>query len=100
MVSESVKRKLMEETHAGSIAGHFVAKSLYIQHLILHALVGRNLQDAYQFCNSCLMCASHGGTKLRYRAAAVMFGVVRFISMLQLRESGGMLSQKILKFRC
>ena len=29
VVPEAVKKKLMEETHAGSLAGHFTARSLY-----------------------------------------------------------------------
>ena len=66
-VPEAFKKKLIEETHAGSLAGHFTARSLYNTLPRVYWWEGV-YSDVHRFCHSCLMCASHGGTGHRHKA--------------------------------
>ena len=67
VVPDTVKEKLMEEAHAGSLAGHFAARSLYNTLSRMYWWEGM-YSDVHRFCRSCLTCASHGGTGRRHKA--------------------------------
>ena len=67
VVPDTVKEKLMEEAHAGSLAGHFAASSLYNTLSRMYWWEGM-YSDVHRFCRSCLTCASHGGTGRRHKA--------------------------------
>ena len=66
-VPDSLKSELMREAHAGSLSGHFAAKSLYDTLTRLYWWDGM-YGDVHRFVRGCLTCAARGGTGRRQRA--------------------------------
>ena len=66
-VPDSLRSELMREAHAGSLSGHFAAKSLYDTLTRSYWWDGM-YRDVQRFARGCLTCAARGGTGRRHRA--------------------------------
>ena len=66
-VPANSQRILLEETHSGSLSGHFAARSMY--NILARQYWWEGMYgDVHRYCRACLTCASHSGTGRRHRA--------------------------------
>jgi len=61
VVPKQFQRQILEESHSGTMAGHFAVSRLYAALRTSFLVVGRMYTDVFQYCRNCPQCTISGG---------------------------------------